>query len=298
MVLLRFDKQEKKWITITQFESIEGDLYLDGKLRRCLDHYKKQQKKDNDVVIIIAGPEGSGKSTILGDILEYMSDGRFNPSKDLVGANYLDGLEKIDNSKKGSYLGFDEGNSFFLATETVKTEHRDLHKIFSIFRQKNLFVGICLPSFFRLGTYFALDRSVALIRTYLTKGGNERGSFAFYGKSLKDRLYRVGKPFYNDNAVKPKFRGKFTKCFKLENEEYKSFKKVTLSSEIQKAKDKCKKPKTEWQIKMDIKKDLVRNMIDKPTEDVAIALELSERQIQRMKKEIKQGIIVPNSPIF
>ncbi len=288
MVLLRYNKIAEQWQEIPKEEKQPTDLYLDGTLRKCLDHYKRVQHRDNDIVLIISGNEGSGKSTIMGDILEYISDGEFKPENDLIGADYLDGLEKIEKIKQYGCLGFDEGNAFFLATETMKREHRDLHKIFSIFRQKNLFVVISLPGFFRIGSYFALDRSAGLIRTYIQEGS--RGYFAFYGRKAKDKLYRIGKQGHNDNAVKPTFRGRFGKCFKLENEEYREFKTDTLSNEISKAKEKYrdnnKSGLNEHDYKRKYNLEFIKNNPDLSSKEVGYRLGYTERRIQQLKKSI------------
>ena len=296
MVLLLLNKQEKKWDIITaedkgnlSEEEQEQVLNLPKRFIGCLNHYKNQiQNENNDVVIIIVGDEGSGKSSLQGNILEYISDGRFDPQKDLIGADYIDGLNKIQNVKRRGWLGFDEGNSFFLATETVKREHRDLHKIFSIFRQKNLFVSICLPSFFRLGSYFAVDRSDGLLRTYLKKG--KKGLFVYHGNKSKNKLYRIGKKTYNHLMVRPEIRSKFYKCPKLETEEYKKFKAVTLDIEIRKAVEKSKPPKTENDIKVEQRLQIIRANIEEPTANVAKILGITERRVQQLKKQINEEI--------
>ena len=295
MVVLRFIKANKKWIEISKDEErFPTDIYLDGKLRTCLDFYKDQQRKNNDVTIILSGDEGSGKSSLMGTIMEYMSDGEFEPTKEFIGSNYLEGLEIIENTKEGGRLGFDEGNSFFLATETVKREHRDLHKIFSIFRQKRLFVCIVLPSFFRLGSYFAMDRSTSLIKTYLVNG--ERGHFAFYGKKTKNKLYRLAKKTYNDNMFRPTFRGRFTKCQKLETEEYRKFKSVTLRTEIAKAKDKVKAVKSPATIEREYKERIIRENMDRSDTQLSEMLSMTRAGIWCIKKRIKQQEMVM-SPI-
>lgn len=282
-MLVRFDEAKKKWIEIPQEEKQEGDLYLDGKLKECLDHYKKMQRKDHDIVIVLWGKEGSGKSTLQGNILEYVSDGKFDPKKDLIGADYLDGLEKIDHAKQGGWIGFDEGNVFFLSTETMKREHRDLHKIFSIFRQKNLFVVICLPSLFRLGSYFAIDRSIASVRTYVNEGS--RGFFAFHGRQAKDKLYRLGKlRNYDENIISPTFRGRFSRCYKMENEEYKSFKRKTLANEIEKAKGKVKT--TGVKSRKDVSIDFIKMNPNIRNKEVAEMLHISQARVSQLKKEI------------
>jgi len=288
-MILRFNKLSGEWQEIPREERQPTDLYLDGMLKKCLDHYKQVQRKDNDIVLIVSGAEGSGKSTLMANILEYISDSAFDPKKELIGADYLDGLEKIEHTKKQGWLGFDEGNAFFLATETMKREHRDLHKIFSIFRQKNLFVVISLPGFFRIGSYFALDRSAGLLRTYLVDA--QRGYFAYYGKKVKDKLYRIGKQGHNENAVRPTFRGRFGKCIKLENEEYKDFKEQTLEDEISKAKDKWRKSNKETltpkQIEQRVALEVVEKNIEKTGVELGELLNLTPARISQLKRDIK-----------
>jgi len=146
----------------------------------------------------------------------------------------------------------------------MKKESRDLHKVFSIFRQKNLFVLIVLPSFFRLNSYFALDRSDFLCRTYLMEG--KRGYFAFYGTKRKAQLYWKGKESHNHNAVTPTLRGRFTRCYSLETKEYKDFKLKTLQKSLTIAKAIRRKTPTE------IKRDVIQAMIKKNPEKTSIEL--------------------------
>lgn len=247
MVLVLFDNNINEWKIITleeknllPEEEKNKVLYLDGKLKIRLDFAKAQIKNNNDCVGLIEGPEGSGKSSVAGNIMRYMTNDKFDPKVQLIGSDYQDALDKLEMVEDKGALMFDEGNAFFLATETMTREHRDLHKIFSIFRQKNLFVLIVLPSFFRLGSYFAVDRSKFLLRTYLRDG--KRGYFAYYGDKRKGKLYRLGRKFYDYNVVKPTIRGRFTQCMTLENPEYKNFKLKTLKEAFSRAKDKHKSP--------------------------------------------------------
>lgn len=286
--MLRFNKERKQWDIIPAKEKQKGDFYLDGKEKKCLDHFKKQQQNNNDTLIPIVGPEGSGKGAKMGHILRYISDDKFDPKKDLIGADYVDGLTKIKNVKKMGWLGFDEFVSFGLGSETMKKEARDLHKIFSIFRQKNLFVVICLPSFFRLQSYYALDRSDALFSTYIKNG--KRGFFSFYGKKTKDKLYRFGKKTHNMEAVKPTFRGRFTKCDLMETEDYFSFKESTLDLEIDKAMNNNKKPKTEWEIKKQMELDMVGKNMKTPAIELSKLFGMTERRIYQLKKQIREEI--------
>lgn len=290
MVLLVLNSKKNEWEQITQEEKKnlppeekEKVLFLSNSLRKKLDFGLKQQTKDNDVVGIVSGDEGSGKSSLAGNIMRYISKDKFNPRVDMIGSDYDKGIEIIDRAKKKGFIMFDEGNVFFLSTEIMKREQRNLHKLFSIFRQKNLFVLIVLPSFFRLGSYFALDRSRFLCRTYLK--GAKRGLFAYYGEKAKKKLYREGKREHNVNAVKPLFRGKFSRCYLLESEDYKKFKLKTLMDSVSVAKGK--KRRTEFQIKRDLEIGFVKTNMDRKNSELAELMQCSEDKIKQIKKRLR-----------
>jgi hypothetical protein len=290
MVLVMFDKTKKEWLTLTEEEADqlppevrEKDVfYLDGLLKEKLDFGKKQQRNNNDVVGTISGDEGSGKSSLGANIMRYMSDDEFDPRKDMVGADFEDAVNKLTNIKKGGCLMFDEGNTLFLSTEMMKKEQRELHKVFSIFRQKNLFVLIVLPSFFRLSSYFALDRSRFLIRTYLVEG--KRSFFAYYGNKTKAKLYREGKKFHNYESVGPTFRGRFSSCYKLETDEYRQFKLKTLRDALA---PKSKKQRTEYQIEKDFQTKIIMQNSDKTDVEIASVLGISSARVGQIKKRMK-----------
>ena len=286
MVLLRFNKETKVWDTIDRENKQEGDLYLDGYLKNKLDFAKKQQKKNNDVVGTISGDEGSGKSSLAGNIMRYMTDDKFNPITDLIGAeedNVV--MDKLESIPDGGAIMFDEGNTYFLSTETMKKEQRNLHKLFSIFRQKNLFCLIIAPSFFRLNSYFALDRSRFHIRTYLVNG--ERGFFNFFGDKRKSKLYRLGKPHHDYSIVRSNFKGRFTKCYSLETEEYLAYKKKTLKHTFASFRKQKEKIPTETEIKKALIKDIIIKNPDMPTSTISEMLKITMRRVQQLRKELR-----------
>jgi len=290
MVLLIIDKETNDWKIITREEKAELPeeeqekvLYLDGKEKKKLDFAQGQREKDNDVVVIVSGKEGSGKSSLAGNEMRYISKDKFDPKKHLIGSDYEDGIKKIEEAPHKGFLMFDEGNVFFLSTDVMKRESRDLHKIFSIFRQKNLFVIIVLPSFFRLNSYFALDRSAFLCRTYIKNG--ERSYFAYYGTRKKAQLYYKGREGYNDNAVSPTFRGRFTKCYPLETKEYKDFKLDTLQKSIKIA--KVVKKKTPTEVKRDVLQEMIRNNPDKTSIELSKTLGISSSYIRALRLKEK-----------
>jgi len=295
MVLLMMEEGAKDWKQITKEEKKllpeeerKKVLYIDGKLKKKLDFGLKQIENDNDVIGIISGDEGSGKSSLAGNIMRYISKDKFDAIKDMIGADYEDGLNKIEKVKKKGWLMFDEGNMFFLSTEIMKREQRELHKIFSIFRQQNLFVLIVLPSFFRLGTYFSLDRSKFLCRTYLNKG--KRSFFAYHGNKNKAYLYQKGKKEHNYKVVKPQFRGRFFPCYLLENPAYKRFKLKTLTGSLKIA--KSKKVLTPYQVKQQQMKEIIRKSNGMGCKQLGELLGISERRVQQLKKTMKEDGIL------
>jgi len=292
MVLLIKENNEWKQITKEEKKLLPPEerikvLYIDGKQKEKLDYALSQQAKDNDGVIIIGGNEGSGKSAMGGNTMRYVSKDNFDPKRDMIGSDFDDGIQKIQNVKKGGCLMFDEGNVFFLSTEVMKKEQRDLHKIFSIFRQKNLIVVIVIPSFFRLSSYFALDRSRILMQTYIKDG--ERGFFSYFGDNRKKQLWYKGKRDYNMQAVKPNFRGRFEDCYLLKTEDYQSFKMNTLMSSIKTA--KVQKIPSKSELVQGIKLDVIRDSMDYSANDIADILKISVRRVDQLRKEVKDNEI-------
>jgi len=296
MVLLQIDREKSKWFVITKEEKDllpedvqEKDvMYLDGKLKQKLDFAIKEQANNDDCPIIVSGAEGTGKGAITGNILRYVSKDKYDPKLHMIGSDYLDGLIKLRDAEMYGCLHYDEGNEYFLSTEIMKRESRDLHKIFSIIRQKCLFVVINMPSFFRSQSYFALDRTKFMIRVYKKQG--KRGYFAYYGQKKKAKLYTFGKKNHNYNAVSPTFRGRFTTCYLLENLSYKKFKNETLDNAIDGAieSNKKTKPMSQTDIKRKLVKDLILSNPDKSTKELSSILNLSQRRIEQIRKDANE----------
>lgn len=300
MVLVYFDRKNKKWVDVpkqeVQFlpqEDQDRVFYLDGKLREKLDFAKLQMSRNNDCIGIIFGDEGSGKSAKAGLCMKYMTDDNFDPKKQLVGGDYEDAVTKIDATKEGGALMFDEGNVFFLNTDAMTGTQKNLHKLFSIFRQKRMFVVIVLPSIFRLGSYFALDRSRFAIRTYLKDG--KRGYFGYYGEKQKNKLYRIGKRFNNPLIIPPSFRGRFKTCPELEDESYKKFKRKTLEEALHTAKKPLMKHKSAKEIKMELYTNLIKQNEGVGSTTLAKYIGLSESYIRIIRKKLADNKNIPGT---
>jgi hypothetical protein len=284
MVLLRYLEDNKEWTTIPKEEKQEGDLYLDGKLKNKLDHAKMKIKKDFDVGGIVIGDEGGGKSTHASNIMLYMTDCKFDPRRDII-KSHEDAILKLEQVPDGSGIMFDEGYLLFYSGDALTKSQKAITKIFSIIRQKNLFFLIVAPSFFRLATYFALDRTKFLIRVYDKAG--ERGYFSYWGPKRKEKLYRIGKPKHNYNIITPAFRGRFTKCSLLD-EQYKEIKKETLREAFKEARANQKKEPTKREIIRDFKLEFVKNNPSLKDRELAELLKCSVSSIEKYKAQLRE----------
>ena len=287
MVLLRFDKEKDDWVVISSEDKQDGDIYLDGFLYKKLLFAREQIKKDHDVGGVVCGSEGSGKSSLGGTIMQFMTKNKFNPVDQII-KDEDDAFRILSNAKRGSAVMFDEGYLLFMSIETMKKSQRDLVKIFSIIRQKNLFFLIVAPSFFRMSNYFTLDRTRFMIRTYVKN--NERGRFAYYGDKAKAKLYRLGKKEHDYNAVKPMFRGRFTQCDLLENVEYKKVKEETLMSAFRGA--ELKKPKTEREIWLEKRDEIIKSNMHIDVDTLSGILGVGVKRIYQIRGKIQDNKVI------
>lgn len=200
-------------------------LYLDGFLKKRLDNIKKIMNKDWDVVFLIDGMEGSGKSTLGFACAWYITDGNLTIKNVCEGTE--DAVNKLQGLPDKSTLIIDEGSLMFSSKEVMRKEQRKLIKILNVIRQKMMCLIIVAPSFFEMNKYISVDRSRFLLHVYTDKELN-RGRFSYFSSKKKKYLYAIGKKNYNSYS-KPRadFRGTFT-IFDPFGEEYQQLKRKSL----------------------------------------------------------------------
>lgn len=218
-------------------ETNKKEFYLDGILKDNLDLIKKKIAHDWDMVFIIGGIEGGGKSTLAQQLARYLSGARFTLNH--ICFSPEDFMEKITRDeflRKGDTLILDEG--FLINSRASMSKlNRTFLSILAECRQKNLFLVIVAPNFFDLDKNIALWRSRGLF--YVYHESFERGFFRFYNYDLKKKLYILGKKLYNYSCVKPNFFGRFTKYLPINKEEYMNLKlKAFQNREHSKIEDK------------------------------------------------------------
>jgi len=189
--------------------------YMDGYLKANLDHLKKDLHKDYDAFLICDGQERKGKSTCMIQNAWYM-DETFDLDRVCFTAKQF--IDAVTDAKQYQAIVFDEAQGYLSSRRALSKFNVALVQVMSEMGFKNLFIGICIPSFFELDRYPAVHRSVGLINVY------ERGRLACYNYHAKKNLYFEGKKMMN-YSVRPDFIGRFGKWFPLDYEAYKEKKR-------------------------------------------------------------------------
>ena len=206
------------------FQGTKHEYYMDGYLQENMDTAKKVIKEDWDMMFVYDGAEGAGKST-----------------KAIQDAYYCDPTLTVDRitftpfafrdailaATQYQAVVYDEAYSGLSSRGAMSLVNKSLVSMLTEIRQKNLFVFIVLPCYFDLDKYVALWRSRLLIHVYTAKGF-KRGYFSFYNTERKKEMYMLGKKLYEYNKGKPNFKGRFTKYFPLDIDQYKKLKAKAL----------------------------------------------------------------------
>ena len=206
------------------FEGTEDEFYMDGYLQSNLDIIKEVVKKDWDMVIVVDGTEGVGKSVLAQQMAKYC-DPTFNINRICFSPESFE--KTVVEADKYTSVVFDEAFRGLSSRETMTSINRMLVKMFAEIRQKNLFVFVVMPTYFDLDKYVALWRSRALIHVYDDKF--KRGFFMFFNKEKKKDLYVLGKKYYSYSKVKSNFRGRFYNHYTVNEIEYRDLKNKALN---------------------------------------------------------------------
>lgn len=202
-------------------------IYMDNLLYKRIQQkiIPRIQKKDSDWVIVIDGPEGSGKSvfaTQFGKVVD--------PSLDIsrVCMTPEQFRNAIIGAKRGQCVIFDEAFTGLSSRAALSEINKLLVSLMMEMRQKNLFVIIVLPTFFMLEKYVALYRSKGLFHLYLKNG--RRGRWMYFNNKKKKMLYLLGKKLFSYDRPKSNFRGKFFDGYTVDEYSYRKKKSDALSS--------------------------------------------------------------------
>lgn len=204
---------------------IKGNkFYLDGYLKSNLDIAKDAVKEDWDMVFLIDGMEGSGKSVLGIQICKYLDE---NFDVDNIAFTPNDFIEKVKAAKQYSAVLYDEAYAGLSSRATLSATNKVLVSMLSEIRQKNLFVVIIQPCFFELDRYVSLWRGRALLHVY-TKEKLKRGQYAFFNYEKKKLLWILGKRHFTYNKPTSDFVGTFINQYPIDEKEYRKRKGKAL----------------------------------------------------------------------
>ena len=208
------------------------EYYMEKRLYDNLVLLPKRIEKDKDVVGVIVGPPGTGKSTIAQQILYFLDNTitckNIKYSSEDFMSTQIDWFHK--NKSKGRGLIHDEGKESLSAQSVTSKKTRNFMKFLYENRQTNMY-NIILT-----GDFFDLPRSIAMQRVlFMIWVKEERefdnGFFRFYNRPDLRRLYLVGKKFRDMNSSGYTFRGSFPKKYCVDEEEYRKLKKAHLTKD-------------------------------------------------------------------
>lgn len=225
------------------YQSSDG-FYMHEVLKMQIDYFIQNVVKDWDFTIIISG-EGEvrvGKSVLamqIGCYWTYMMEKiyGFKCPFDVKNNFVFKGAELI---KRGNILGtnypyscliFDEAGADLESTKTMKATTQAVRDYLRECGQYNMLNLLVLPEYFDLPKGIAISRSACLINVYYLvdqDGFFDRGYFKFYSRPLKKYLYLNGKKYLDYDAGKYDFYGNFKNIYTVDQEEYRTAKKIAL----------------------------------------------------------------------
>lgn len=203
---------------------VEEKFYIDGYLKSNLDMVKEKLREDWDMIFLVDGIEGAGKSVLGMQMAKYVDPTFSNEQIAFTPQQFMDAIKK---APKYTSVLYDEAYFGLSARGAMTQTNRVLVSMLSEIRQKNLFVVIILPTFFDLDKNVALWRTRALIHVYVGEG-LKRGRFMFFNQKKKTTLYILGKKTYSYSKPASDFIASFTNKYVVNEKEYRANKHKAL----------------------------------------------------------------------
>lgn len=205
-------------------------IFYEEFLYDILRDSKKDVKDDNDLLIIIAGRPGVGKSVLAMQICKLL-DPDFNITQVV--------FRSEDLIKKSLELGpykaimWDEAREGISSDAALSKKNKMLMDFMAEVRQRNQFHVWCMPDFWEFQMPIATRRSDFFIAVYKEPNPEydresnrsnpfQRGHYEFYGFTEKRRLYIDGKKYHN-YAFKGT-HGRYSGAYVVDQELYRKMK--------------------------------------------------------------------------
>jgi hypothetical protein len=207
--------------------------YVEPAMLVRIQRVRDRIKKDFDVVWLTTGDERAGKSVFSFQIARAV-DPSFGIGENFdktgigtlerVGMNGQEFIDIVRNVPNGKAVVFDEALRGMSSVDWGNAINKLLKQLFAEIGQKNLFVQVNLPSLFYIEKYMALHR-VSSVNRVIEK--NEvRGMYLYYDRRRKKLAYIYGRDKMSWVGVNPKFRGRFTNYYCVDEVAYREKKRM------------------------------------------------------------------------
>lgn len=175
------------------------------RIKRVLDiQYNALHKKSWDNVLLITGDEGTGKSHLALNILEYWLQLKYNEVKNedikFINLDIGKWADSFAQCKKGDMNILDESGDIS-NKRSMSQLNFAISRAYQIIRGDNINSVFVLPSLFDLDGYFTKRRAKGLLYVY------KRGKVAFWSKNRLRKIIEINQnnSIKNIWAIKPNF---------------------------------------------------------------------------------------------
>lgn len=124
---------------------------------------KQLQKQNDDAMILIDGPEGSGKSTVAFQ-LALALDPNWNPENGLI--IDFDDWEEVYDLGTGRVFVLDEGGDLMFSRDSLQRENKLVVRMFQMARIFNHIIIICCPNIHWVDLYVRDHRALIYGHTH------------------------------------------------------------------------------------------------------------------------------------
>ena len=210
----------------------KGGYYMEDKLVENLQALPYRIQKDKDVLGIIVGSPGEGKSTITTQIAYFLDP---TITCDTIKYAYEDYLKYSiglfdKGQSKGKSVIHDEGKEALSAVSVLSKRTKKFMDFLYENRQMNMYQYILTGDFFDIPKSIVMQRALFMIWVH-EEGEFENGHFKFFNRTDMRKLYIYGKKERNMESSGYSFRGTFSKFYTVDEDKYRQLKKSHLRVE-------------------------------------------------------------------
>lgn len=210
------------------------EFYIEGFTKKNLDYVRERVLKGKYMAIfIIDGRTGIGKSTLAAQLAYYLSEGKFDLSKETFSSEQF--AEVLKSCEILDAIVIDEAFALLNKRRVLSAQNIIMLTIMQQMRVKQVFCFIVLPCIYDLDKNIILNLADCFIHCYAKPFGR-KGQYAIYDREGIKKLWLYGRLSYSYSykIVRPNFHGRFTKFFPFNFKAYEKKKIEALESRREK----------------------------------------------------------------